>query len=503
MFYEELIPLQDFIDKDKKDFAIDDIVKYAKEFDVNHLNFHYVAEDGRVKTLNFIIQNENHLREILSAGERVDGSSLFKYLESGSSDLYVIPKIKSAFLNPFEQEPTLGFFCKYFDKNGYPTPFSPENILINAEKSLEKEAGIEMHGMGELEYYVIYPKESLYVATDQRGYHESMPFVKYEDLRLEALNCLKVMGASIKYAHSEVGNFTDDKYCYEQNEIEFLPVALDDAAIQLITAKWVLRVLGYKYGVQVSFAPKITVGKAGSGMHIHMKLLKDGKNVVFDENGEVSEISKKAIAGIMELAPSLTAFGNCVPTSYLRLEPNQEAPTKICWGERNRSALVRVPLGWSKNAVEMFKIANEGLEPSNVNTSQKPTFEFRVPDGSADIYLLISALAVAVREGLSNPNALQIADKFKIEGNIFREEYKDVADKLPNLPTSCVESSKKLQEQKAIYTKNNVFPSEVIDYQIKKLQAFNDENLSQKIQTTLEPEKTKIINDLVNKFINC
>jgi len=330
-----------------------------------------------------------------------------------------------------------------------------------------------------------------------------MHFVKYEDLRLEALNCLKVMGASIKYAHSEVGNFTDDKSCYEQNEIEFLPVPLDDAAIQLITAKWVLRVLGYKYGVQVSFAPKITVGKAGSGMHIHMKLLKDGKNVVFDENGEVSEISKKAIAGIMELAPSLTAFGNCVPTSYLRLEPNQEAPTKICWGERNRSALVRVPLGWSKNAVEMFKIANEGLEPSNVNTSQKPTFEFRVPDGSADIYLLISALAVAVREGLSNPNALQIADKFKIEGNIFREEYKDVADKLPNLPTSCVESSKKLQEQKAIYTKNNVFPSEVIDYQIKKLQAFNDENLSQKIQTTLEPEKTKIINDLVNKFINC
>lgn len=60
-----------------------------------------------------------------------------------------------------------------------------------------------------------------------------------------------------------------------------------------------------------------------------------------------------------------------------------------------------------------------------------------------------------------------------------------------------------MQEQKAIYTKNNVFPSEVIDYQIKKLQAFNDENLSQKIQATLEPEKTKLIKDLVNKFINC
>ena len=80
-------------------------------------------------------------------------------------------------------------------------------------------------------------------------------------------------------------------------------------------------------------------------MHIHMKLLKDGKNVVFDENGEVSEISK-SYAGIMELAPSLTAFGNCV-SSYLRLEPNQKLLLKFV-GERNRSALVRVPLGWSK-----------------------------------------------------------------------------------------------------------------------------------------------------------
>jgi len=70
-------------------------------------------------------------------------------------------------------------------------------------------------------------------------------------------------------------------------------VALDDAAIQLITAKWVLRVLGYKYGVQVSFAPKITVGKAGSGMHIHMKLLKDGKNVGFDETVKLVKLVKK------------------------------------------------------------------------------------------------------------------------------------------------------------------------------------------------------------------
>ncbi len=65
------------------------------------------------------------------------------------------------------------------------------------------------------------------------------------------------------------------------------------------------------------------------------------------ENGELSNVAKKAIAGLLELAPSITAFGNLNPMSYFRLVPHQEAPTNICWGDRNRSVLVRVPLGWT------------------------------------------------------------------------------------------------------------------------------------------------------------
>ena len=94
--------------------------------------------------------------------------------------------------------------------------------------------------------------------------------------------------------------------------------------------------LGYKYGVEVSFAPKITVGKAGSGMHIHLLLEKDGQNVMI-ENGKLSDTARKMIAGILDLSKALTAFGNTIPTSYLRLVPHQEAPTAICWGDRNRS----------------------------------------------------------------------------------------------------------------------------------------------------------------------
>ena len=131
----------------------------------------------------------------------------------------------------------------------------------------------------------------------------------------------------------------------EQHEIEFLPCEVEEAVDQLVIAKWIVRMLGFEYGVEVSFAPKITVGKAGSGLHIHMLLEKDGKNIMV-EGAKLSDTAKKMIAGILRLSKSLTAFGNTIPTSYLRLVPHQEAPTNICWGDRNRSVLVRVPLGW-------------------------------------------------------------------------------------------------------------------------------------------------------------
>ena len=112
-------------------------------------------------------------------------------------------------------------------------------------------------------------------------------------------------------------------------------------------AKWIIRNLAYELGYDVTFAPKITTGKAGSGLHIHMRMLKDGQNQMLAEGGVLSESARRMIAGMMDLAPAITAFGNKNPTSYFRLVPHQEAPTNVCWGDRNRSVLVRVPLGWA------------------------------------------------------------------------------------------------------------------------------------------------------------
>jgi len=493
-----LNPVEQFLNKPKQDISKEDIIRLILKQNIEVVNFHYVGGDGRLKSLNLPVQNIKQLDMILSCGERVDGSSLFKHVETGSSDLYVVPKYRTTFINPFTEVPTLGILCSYFDKTGLPMESTPDNILLKADRVLYEQTGYKLEAMGELEYYIISEKENLFHAKDQRGYHESSPFTKWEMIRAQAISYLTQMGCNLKYGHSEVGNFSDEKFNYEQNELEFMPIGLSEAAEELVLGKWVLRHLAYQYGVNLSFAPKITVGKAGSGMHIHLKLLKNGKSVM--GNGEeLSSEAIKSIGGILELSPSLTAFGNTVPTSYLRLVPHQEAPTNICWGYRNRSALVRVPLGWTGKANSMIEMANPNIENTiKMNTEDKRTYEFRCPDGSADVYLLIAGLAVAVREGLQKEDALKYAKERFIDVNIFKDENKHVLNKLEQLPDSCDKSADMLMKQKDTYLKFGVFDESIIQGMYNLLKSYEDNRLSEKLYGNHDK-----IRELVQEYINC
>ena len=227
---------------------------------------------------NFVINDAAYLDAILTCGERVDGSSLFPFIEAGSSDLYVIPRFCTAFIDPFAEQPTLSMLCSFFNKDGEPLESSPEHTLRKACRAFTEVTGMEFQAMGELEYYVISEDSGMFPATDQRGYHESAPYAKFNEFRTECMAYIAQAGGQIKYGHSEVGNFTLDGKIYEQNEIEFLPVRAEQAADQLMIAKWIIRNLAYQYGYDITFAPKITAGKAGSGLHIHMRIMKDGKN---------------------------------------------------------------------------------------------------------------------------------------------------------------------------------------------------------------------------------
>ena len=485
-----------YLGKPAKEFTKADIVRYITENGIRMVNFMYPAGDGRLKTLNFVINNAAYLDAILSCGERVDGSSLFTFIEAGSSDLYVVPRFSSAFLDPFAEIPTLTMLCSFFNKDGEPLASAPRYTLLKACAAFEEVTGMQFEAMGELEYYVIAEDCGLFPATDQKGYHESAPYAKFNEFRTECMAYIAQAGGQIKYGHSEVGNFTIDGLIYEQNEIEFLPVAAADAADQLVIAKWIIRNLAYRYGFDVTFAPKITAGKAGSGLHVHMRITKDGKNMML-ENGVLSPTARKAIAGMMELAPSITAFGNTNPTSYFRLVPHQEAPTNICWGDRNRSVLVRVPLGWAAKS-DMCRIANPLEGDSHYDTSQKQTVEMRSPDGSADVYELIAGLAVACRYGFELDNALEIAERTYVNVNIHLKENEDKLSLLAQLPDSCAASADCLERQRGVFESRGVFSPAMIDGIIKLLRNYNDRTLREDIGN----DRDKML-EVVHRYFHC
>ena len=487
--------LETYLNKPSTSFTKDDIIRYFIENNFKMLNFRYIAGDGRLKALSFVINSPEHLDNLLTTGERVDGSSLFKYIEAGSSDLYVVPQYRFAFENPFETEPTLDILCHFFTNEGIPLASSPMEIMKKANVELEKATGLKLHVMGELEYYVIASKQELYPANDQRGYHESPPFTKNDYIFKEAMKIIAECGGTIKYGHSEVGNFKQDDKEMEQYEIEFLPVDMEEAAFSLVLTKWILRMLGKKYGVIISYAPKITVGKAGSGLHIHCRLMKNGKSVMIN-NGKLSTEARRFIAGLLTLAPALTAFGNTIPTSYLRLVPHQEAPTNICWGDRNRSVLIRVPLGWLGNANKMSSIVNPLEKINEKDFSAKQTVEFRCPDGSADIYFLLAGMSVAARIGLLMENALELSDKCYVDVNIFHEAHKEIAKKLNQLPASCYESADALLNLAPYFTDKEVFSPGLIESWAKNLKSFDDDKLSERLEGNVEAIRT-----LVNKYL--
>lgn len=489
-----------FAGKAPEAFTKADIVDFIIARGVRMVNFLYPAQDGRVKTLNFYINGREYLETILTQGERVDGSSLFPaFVEPGSSDLYVIPRYRTAFLDPFCEIPTVSILCSFYDKDGRPFECDPHRSVLKAAEVFKSRTGMTFEAMGELEYYVIANEETLFPGTDQKGYHESGPFAKLGGFRAECMDYIAKSGGIMKYGHSEVGSFTKDGRTFEQNEIEFLPCPVESAADQILLAKWVIRNLALRHGLDVTFAPKIIVGEAGSGMHIHIRIMKDGKNQMV-AGGRLSEIARRAIAGMLDLAPAITAFGNKNPTSYFRLVPHQEAPTNICWGDCNRSTLVRVPLGWVTGN-DMCGDANP-VEAADkkmtvTDTSGKQTVEMRSPDSSADIYQLMAGLCTACLHGLEMPEdkALSIAEANYAGLDIHKN---DDSGRFAALPSCCEDSADCLEVSREIFEKDGIFPPRMIDGIITSLRSFNDKGMLS--EAVKDNER---VAELVKKYYYC
>jgi glutamine synthetase len=264
----------------------------------------------------------------------------------------------------------------------------------------------------------------------------------------------------------------------EQLEIEFQLQPMEEAADNAILGRWLIRNIAYQHGCVVTFAPKIEEGVAGNGLHFHMALIKEGKNVMSDEHGSLCSEARKLIGGLCRYAETLTAFGNTVSAAYLRLVPNQEAPTRICWSDLNRSAMIRVPLGWS-NVDHLAKKVNPQETEQFRREGGRQTVELRSPDGSAFVHLLLAGMVMAAEWGWTNPAALDLAQKLYVTGNIFKN--KELLNSLQALPSSCVESSRALLKQRELYEREGVFPASIIEYIARLLQKENDEGMNQRL----------------------
>jgi glutamine synthetase len=488
-------PLVKLIGKPPEDFTREDLIDVFEKLQLDRITFHCTGIDGKIKELKIPITSRKKAELILTDGERVDGSSLFKgIVDIGKSDMYLVPLYRSAFINPFEPG-SLDFMCRFFDRDGNLSWFTPDNILSRAVKFLKQNTGLEIHTAGEIEFYMIgNPENKSYPLEKQQGYHAARPFSKTGYILNEMLRILSQIYPHIKYVHNEVGyldkvesDFEELKgKSAEQVEVEFLPAPVEDSADSMVLASWIIRNVAYNYGYVATFFPKIDLGHAGNGLHIHIAVTKNGKNKMLKTNGALSDEALMLIGGLCRYSPSLTAFGNMIPASYLRLVPNQEAPTKVCWSDINRSALIRVPLAWSKIDNLASRINSQQKVMINKPESRQ-TVEFRCPDGSANAHLLLAGITMAAEWGLTNKKeSMQLARMSHVSVNIHSSpSMEDLAE----LATSCYESSERLLQSRNLYERGDVFPQNMIYYIANQLQNENDRGLNSRLISLTEDER--------------
>jgi glutamine synthetase len=200
--------------------------------------------------------------------------------------------------------------------------------------------------------------------------------------------------------------------------------------------------------------------------------VRDGASAIMGEEG-INDTGRRLIAGYLSAAKSLTAFGNTVPTSYLRFTDGDESPEGISWGETDRTGLVRVPLAWGGQVLPgMVAHANpESSEPIPEPAIHPQTVELRLADGSADVHLLLAGMAVAARRGLSDPDSLELAARLSTADH----------DDFEQLPASCAESADALEGERALFEADGVFSVELIDALLDRLREYDDSRLMKKI----------------------
>ncbi|MDP2300706.1 MAG: glutamine synthetase family protein, partial [Actinomycetota bacterium] len=349
-----------------------DTVKAIKDKKIEFIHLWFTDVLGFLKSFTIDVEE---LELAMTEGMGFDGSSIQGFARIQESDMIAMPDPSTLQILPWRQKGVLvaTMFCDIVRPDGTPYDADPRRVL---KRNLERaEAlGFTMYVGPELEYYYLKSDREPEV-LDLGTYFDQTTRDLAIDLRMDTVRQLKRFGIQVEYSHHEVGP--------SQHEIDLRYAEALSMADKVMTYRVVVKEVAQANGVYATFMPKPIYGEAGSGMHVHQSLFKDGRNAFYDaeDSFHLSAIAKSYIAGILHHARGMCAVTNQWVNSYKRLVSGYEAPVYICWAHRNRSALVRVP---------MYK-------PGKENATR---IELRSPDPACNPYLAFSVMLAAGLDGI-------------------------------------------------------------------------------------------------------
>src|SRR5690349_22919475 len=345
-----------------------------------------IGDEGVEFVLLWFTDIEGHLKSFavtpdevegaLDDGMGFDGSSITGFNAIEESDMVAIPDPETFQVMPWKQgETKLGkMICDIVTPDGKPYEGDPRYVLRRALERMQG-MGFDTFNVGpELEYFLF--KESGGVETlDEGGYFAMTTMDAATELRAETIRALQSVGIPVEYSHHEVGP--------SQHEIDMRFASALDMADHTITYRLIVKEIAAKNGVYATFMPKPIFGENGSGMHTHQSLFSGERNAFFDgdDKWHLSDVGKAFIAGQLRHAGEIAAVFAQWVNSYKRLVPGYEAPVYVAWSQRNRSALIRIPL---------YKPGSE----------QATRAEIRCPDPACNPYLTFACLLHAGLDGI-------------------------------------------------------------------------------------------------------
>lgn len=358
-----------------------DILQIVEEEDVEFIRLQFTDMYGNLKNIAIPV---SRLNDALLNRYTVDMASLASFSNAEESTYYLRPDLDTFSILPWrpQQGKVARFLCDIISEDGVECNFSPRYILKKVTEEAKKK-GYTLLINPECEFFLFHADENGLPTTithEKAGYLDTSPIDLGENTRRDIIFSLEDMGYDIASSHHEIAP--------AQHEIDFAYENAMATADKIMTFKTAVRTIAKKYGLHATFMPKPRTNENGSGMHLNMKLMKDGKNVFMGDNGDLSEEGKAFMAGIMSHIKGMTAVFNPLVNSYKRLVPGFEAPSEITWSTKQRNVLLHV----GKNMSDGIKL------------------ELRSPDSSSNPYLVfalcLSAGIEGIEKGLEAPDEL-------------------------------------------------------------------------------------------------